>query len=188
MSTAKGLTGGTLDVNPQFMLIATNQLLADITITSSIAVPISRIGGGSKQRVVIIELLKIFWQMSDMGTVGTPLEVSEEIRGFLGTSNLGTVNVGPTNPAVIMWAQIRRHGAFTAAGSYMAYATVRPIITDLSDGAGHGVLVASDRLFLQIQSTNTIQANAVECRILYRFKEVSLAEYIGIVQSQQTNP
>lgn len=57
---------------------------------------------------------------------------------------------------------------------------------DLTDGAGHGVLVATDAIYLQIFTTGV--ANTSETgrfRMLYRFKNVSLAEYIGIVQSQQ---
>lgn len=187
MSSSKGLTGGTRDVNPQFMLISTTQSAADVTTTSSIPVPINRLGGGSTQNVVIIEILKLFWQFTDFAVSGAAAEAAEELRGFLGTSDLGTVNVSFANPAVIMGAQIRRQSAFTATGSYMAYEPNRPLKADLTDGAGHGVLVATDRLFLQAQSTNTQGTNSVELRILYRFKKVSLAEYIGIVQSQQTN-
>lgn len=64
---------------------------------------------------------------------------------------------------------------------------------DLTDGAGHGVLVATDNVFLTLQTAlSSIIGTSVggitgvaECAILYRFKEVGLAEYIGIVQSQQ---
>lgn len=64
---------------------------------------------------------------------------------------------------------------------------------DLTDGAGHGVLIATDNIFLNVQVTNAafnnVTADAISatfnCDILYRFKEVKLQEYIGIVQSQQ---
>lgn len=65
---------------------------------------------------------------------------------------------------------------------------------DLTDGAGHGVLVATDNIFLTLQTAATVVGASAtitaatgfgECAILYRFKEVGLAEYIGIVQSQQ---
>lgn len=67
---------------------------------------------------------------------------------------------------------------------------------DLTDGAGHGVLVATDNIWLSILATAaTADAgeNAVlnvassNCDLFYRFKEVTLQEYIGIVQSQQSN-
>ena len=62
-----------------------------------------------------------------------------------------------------------------------------PIIHDLTDGAGHGVLVATDQLFFTVGfiATRTLVNNRTAvCRILYRFKDVSLQEYIGIVQQQ----
>lgn len=56
---------------------------------------------------------------------------------------------------------------------------------DFSDGAGHGLLIATDSIFAALNSTATTLTNIADCRLLYRFKEVPLAEYIGIVQSQQ---
>lgn len=55
---------------------------------------------------------------------------------------------------------------------------------DFSDGAGHGYLVAVDSLFVTLASALTGLTNTADLRLLYRFKEVPLAEYIGIVQSQ----
>lgn len=59
-----------------------------------------------------------------------------------------------------------------------------PFVNDLTDGAGHGILIATDQLFLQIASNSTTIANEVAFKILYRWKNVPLSEYIGIVQSQ----
>lgn len=66
-------------------------------------------------------------------------------------------------------------------------------VHDLTDGAGHGILVATDNIFvscsISVGSVFVTQADAAtgaaSCNILYRFKEIALAEYIGIVQSQQ---
>jgi hypothetical protein len=57
-------------------------------------------------------------------------------------------------------------------------------VLDLTDGAGHGLLIATDNIFMTVYSTNTGVANEVGCKILYRWKNVSVEEYIGIVQSQ----
>lgn len=64
-------------------------------------------------------------------------------------------------------------------------------IHDLTDGAGHGVLIATDSIWLTgfingaVPDIGTTAAVNVYAEILYRFKKVSLQEYIGIVQSQQ---
>lgn len=56
---------------------------------------------------------------------------------------------------------------------------------DLTDGAGHGVLIATDSIYCNLQSVVTGILNDVVVKIGYRWKEVALVEYIGIVQSQQ---
>lgn len=67
-----------------------------------------------------------------------------------------------------------------------------PISYDLTDGAGHGILVATDFLYFSFSTvvgsgSATSQASFASCRIKYRWKEVKLEEYIGIVQSQAQN-
>lgn len=64
---------------------------------------------------------------------------------------------------------------------------------DLTDGAGHGILVATDNIYLSVQTSLTAYNGSSADEIIgfcfadliYRFKEVKLQEYIGIVQSQQ---
>ena len=66
-----------------------------------------------------------------------------------------------------------------------------PQTHDLTDDAGHGVLVASDKLWFFISNRYSINntgtgagASTAIIRVLYRFKSVGLTEYIGLVQSQ----
>lgn len=65
-------------------------------------------------------------------------------------------------------------------------------IHDLTDGAGHGLLVATDSIwltqYLSIAAAGSIgftSSIGTIAEIIYRFKKVTLQEYIGIVQSQQ---
>lgn len=68
-----------------------------------------------------------------------------------------------------------------------------PIVHDLTDESGHGVVVGTDNLYMFMSSRYCV-GNVADpgmtgiARILYRFKEVGLAEYIGIVQSQSQQP
>lgn len=179
------LTGGTKDVNPQWAVITVTQVANDVTLTGSFPVPINRLGGSTAQMVVIIEVLRLYWHFSDLPIINTPGETINEIRGTLSTSSGAAVNLAYGDPTVVNAAQIRRFGAFTALGTYMDHASLIPIEQDMTDGAGHGFLVASDSIFLQTQSTGTGLTNSCTCRILYRFKRVALVEYIGILQSQQ---
>lgn len=64
------------------------------------------------------------------------------------------------------------------------YFPTEPFVQDLTDGAGHGLLIATDNLYLGVDSEATGFAQSVQCKILYRWKNVSETEYVGIVQSQ----
>lgn len=59
-------------------------------------------------------------------------------------------------------------------------------MSDLTDGAGHGIIVATDNIYVTLFSAGTGVAAEVDVKIMYRFKNVALAEYIGVVQSQQS--
>jgi len=80
--------------------------------------------------------------------------------------------------------QKERFGAFSAGTGIMTI-TQEPYHDDLSDGAGHGTLIATDQIFFQIASSNTGAQNTAAVKVWYRWKNVSLQEYVGIVQSQQ---
>src|SRR3546814_10822105 len=55
---------------------------------------------------------------------------------------------------------------------------------DLTDGSGRGILVATDSLYLNLNTVNTGRINYVHAKIIYRLKNVTLQEYVGIVQSR----
>lgn len=75
-------------------------------------------------------------------------------------------------------------GAFTAAGS-LSNVYNQMLEMDLTDGAGHGLLLATNSIFMQGDTTLFTPAVAVfDCKMLYRFKTVDILEYVGIVQSQ----
>lgn len=61
-----------------------------------------------------------------------------------------------------------------------------PQFHDLTDGAGHGILIATDALYLNITFTGAVTVNfQTYLKLFYRLKAVGVEEYIGIVQSQQ---
>ena len=62
---------------------------------------------------------------------------------------------------------------------------IGPIEFDITDGAGHGFLVATDQIYMQVFTNGATATATVRVKMLYRWKNVSLAEYIGIVQGQQ---
>lgn len=174
------LTGGSGDVSPQ-LLTATVTMSAANTLTEvSIPTPVTRIAT-RKGRAMVIECLKIFMDLGVKDNNYAAGGESSVITAILAV----TTTIGLPNASSLILALINKEyrGAFTAAGSYSSV-QVEPIVVDLTDGAGHGVLVGTDQIFLGVTTTNFAAASTGTMRLLYRFKEVSVEEYIGIVQSQ----
>jgi hypothetical protein len=175
------LTGGTGDVNPQWLRISAAQSGTDATTTVQQQLPIQRLPTGNRSQ--IIEIIKVFWYIPQVGGTAAG-EVAYSITANLATSSSGTTAYLASNPKVIDFVSRFKNEAFTAAGTYYTVSD-NPVVHDLTDGSGHGVLVATDSMYVQVISASTGNTNTIVCAILYRFKDIGLQEYIGIVQSQQ---
>ena len=172
MSSSKEITGGTGDVNPQILLVPVTQSAADVATTVEVILPIARLPT-RKGRAIVFELLKVY------GNFGTLLGIasSSSLRALVSTSLQNAV----AQPRTFYIDSIENHQQ-SAVGFQLQKTTH---IVDFTDGAGHGLLIATDTLFCELESTITSTTNSYTWRFLYRFKEVDLVEYIGIVQSQQ---
>lgn len=176
------LTGGSGDVNPQLMTVVLNQTTTNYTEVQ-INTPVTRLGS-SKTKATIIEVLKVYFDLPSQPAIAAAL--TSYIAQFqLSTNSLTTYT--PADPAVFAFASIENRAAFTAGGT-MGAIYQDPAVMDLTDGAGHGLLIATDKIFYSLTTTNySTGVGVMTCKILYRFKEVGLTEYIGIVQSQTKN-
>lgn len=175
------LTGGTGDVNPQWLTIRSNAVLGTSFTTTAVPTPINKFPEGSG-RVVIMEILKCFFYPGQL--IGANSD--DNLQMYLTTKNFSTTvpSLAQAEPSIIA-AIVYSLGASASGATNL----IQPITVDLTDGAGHGMLVATDNIYLgQIQSAaaEPFNATVTSVKILYRFKKVSLQEYIGIVQSQQS--
>lgn len=178
------LTGGTKDVNPQWLtLTSLSQTVANTFVQQATNLPISRLPTRSG-RAMVMEVLKVWFDFPAPLTGGfSPTGQTTVIYAVLSTSPVGTVD--SSDATVFAYADQDFRGAFTAGGSYAMAFQSAPVQLDLTDGAGHGILIATDSIYLSLSSLNASAIAGLGCKILYRWKEVSLEEYIGIVQSQQ---
>lgn len=174
------LTGGSGDVNPQILTIQSVQPGADISVVKQTPLPIPRFPTRVGYNLVI-ELLWIDYY-----------HYQANVNAGASNQNLITLTTSPTVfpsiPAAILdprnidaWFRILVAPAVIAD----TYNVETENYQDLTDQAGHGILVASDNIYLGIYSNGTLGANGYIAKIGYRWKEVTLTEYIGIVQSQQ---
>jgi hypothetical protein len=176
------LTGGTLDVSPQWLTFGPFTLSAANTYTEEqVGIPVVRIPT-RKGKAIVMEVLQCHFDMPEWDTNGAAGGTLASCSSQLSTS-AGTA-IRPGDPKVFAYAKVNWRAAFTAAGTYID-STTSPQVVNTNDGAGHGILVATDNIFLGCSSLAFVAAATFQCRILYRFKEVSLEEYIGIVTSQQ---
>ena len=175
------LTGGTNDVNPQFMNLQVTQSAADTFTQVTFPVPIQRLQQSGRAQVM--EVLKIFAEASSI-QVASAVIVTRSISAQLTTKSFAA-SVNLAEPTCFWRYQKEVSNAFSTGGSLTVASEVEPYISDMTDGAGHGVLIATDNIFLGLGSTQTSISNSVTVKILYRWKDVSIQEYVGIVQSQQ---
>ena len=179
----ESLTGGTGDVNPQFLHGQVVQTGADATTTTTFAMPIMKVQSGGSH-ATIIELLKVFVDFPTFPGAAAAQAVMDMSLDFT-TISFGTTAINFNEPNLFARAALEAHNSFTAAGSMYSGPYPGVVAVDVTDGAGHGILIATDNIFAQARSTATGNTNTIRFKLLYRFKKVGLLEYIGIVQSQQ---
>jgi len=120
-----------------------------------------------------MEVLRVFYRVRGFA------EVDSSVSVFLSTTSFGTTATTWSEPRV--FSAFFRNILLTTSGQFVSN---EPFEQDLTDGDGHGILVATDNIFAQINSVTTSLTNVCDIKIMYRWKNVSLQEYIGIVQSQ----
>lgn len=183
MKRARGdnLTGGTGDVNPQLLTFPPLTLPnIDTYNVARISLPIVRIPARSNKAIVMEVLKVMFVPPSFPGAFqATGQIIQSQIQ--LSTSQVSAIF--PGSPAVFAYHSRKWKGN---AGTE-AYGTtwVNPHVLDLTDGAGHGVLIATDAIYFGADTTGFPASTSFNCSVLYRWKEVGLTEYLGMVSNQQ---
>jgi len=180
------LTGGSGDVNPQFFTMGLITLQTnDTPIINQYALPIPRLKTVSDKQLVMEMLQMKFIINEDIGPIAAntvayyvALTTNPSITA---STSIDTMKSDPRTLAD--WGFVIAGGAaITPAVTYMP--TDKYI--DMTDSAGHGILLATDSIYLYVTSQNTGNHNfAAGGKLLFRFKEVDLQDYIGIVQGQQ---
>ena len=179
-----GLTGGSGGVNPQWFQVGITQAIGTAYSEAVVTLPRERLPFGARSQVM--EILKVEIRPAPTSVLNQTAGTNVSARIYLTTSSFGT-----TEPTV------QQHGGKVIATERLDIPSIAastadliwqfPMVEDLTDGAGNGVLVATDSIFIgAIQTAATSPINgSVMIRCLYRWKNVGLTEYIGIVQSQQ---
>lgn len=175
MATVRDLTGGTGDVNPQILNLTVVQTAADATTTLEQPLPLPRFSA-KKGRSLVVEVLWVQWNFDDIRYI---------VGNFSYTGILSTAPTAATVTDPRTFAVLDFEGSQNAAAASFR-TTPRTYRQILHDGAGHGILVATDNIYLTLITTGpTTVINSLNVKLAYRYKEVNLEEYLGIVSSQQ---
>ena len=176
-------TGGTGDVRPQ--LLAAHGLQAVLTQEEldTFPTPVPR-SSFEKDLAQVMEVLTVSFTIhhSTISPIGL-------VYAILSTTVPGNAIQGAGFTAIRIREQMSDPRVIAAIvettdvpiGTSIAVAY--PKLVDLRDGVGHGVLVATDTLFLTFGATAAPGPIDVSIRILYRMVNVGIMEYVGIVQS-----
>jgi len=205
MPKAGGLTGGTGDVNPQWYRLITPTVSqttaasAGISTQATFPLPVVR-KGQLAGKVTVVELLKVRWGNQLGFATNIQQNAIYTLSAYLSTKAPQPTGAGLapfsslSDPSIVDFVSVTTAIGVSVAINLLAFSSDNetPNFHDLTDGAGHGILIATDNIYLSMQLlsssidggsyTATGISNAA---LLYRFKDVTLTEYIGIVQSQQ---
>jgi len=146
--------------------------------TDKIFTPIPRSQVLSGNRAIVMELLKLEVVISNLA-----LNADNEFVYW----SLATGGV-PTDPDSIQkgstFAFGRKEMCMLTSGSSI---DTQPYVYNMQSQDGFGLLLATDAFHCSVNS-NTTGANLIfDFRLFYRFVQIPVTEYIGIVQSQQTS-
>lgn len=162
------------DIFPQQASFSVAESAADTTTTARINLPISRLPNQS--RVQVIEITKIWLEFSNNQSA-----TGDSVGAALCFRDFGTTDALLSDPACFF--KFRETAIISTNGGF-----IHPITHefDLTTGGGRGFLIATDSIFAQVQSASIGSAVTVRFKIWYRFVQVGLQEYIGIVQQQSS--
>lgn len=171
-----------LEKFPNYMSMELTLSATDTFTSEQVVTPISRLSRGGK-KVTIMELLWV-----DFSYLNLPTNLSAgrvyQAGMSVGSAPLGTVTY--SNPNALWWDHNQRYGTFVVEGGTTA--TVSNGRYSFQSADGHGLLMATDTFNLWGDSTILTPAViSIRLRLFYRFVDVGITEYIGIVQSQQQN-
>jgi len=165
-----------LDNYPNYMTGTANQSSADTATNFQFSTPIPRLQTRGN-KATVMELLWI-----DMKINCTLNAVGETFAASFYGGQATTSEVLISDPRAIGNIAFDATDVLTS-GSYPTCKNNWRI--DLQSTDGYGFLFAGDIINVNVVSANTGASNRVDFRIYYRFVEIPITEFVGLVQSQQ---
>ena len=142
------LTGGTGDVNPQILTLSWEHPLAIPTHNVQFHSPVAKGLFAQRNYATVMEILKVWFFLPNYESPPVAGLVLHLRRCLITTTDLGTTIGDARLPTVLAICEDTESNAFTAAQGYSTnVSNVKEF--DLTDGVGHGLLLATDYIYLQ---------------------------------------
>lgn len=173
-------TGGTGDVRPQWYSTSAVQSANDTTTTTTVNSPpgIGLQATGAK-KFLAMEILKVLLDV-DSASLGT----TSSLRVYISSKNFATTEPSLRMGDATVIASFHQQFQLATSGADL---NNYPLVLDMTDGAGHGILYANQNIFIQIASTSTSSTNQIRIKMLYREVYINEAELLGLVLQSNQN-
>lgn len=168
-----------LDLYPNQLTVVATPAAANSFVEVPVPLPTSQLISPRPGYFYVVEILKIFYNSQYPNFVAATnvfntMQLSRKAEGGLAAHS--TYLVGPQVKENVVFPAVMANNASLFSDD------VHPIVVDLTDGQGHGLLVSAKTLYLGAQSQGSVIAQWASARILWRLKLVSADELLGLTQ------
>lgn len=158
------------DVYPQFLRGSVTESAANTYTQEELSTPVPVKLPNNKY--LVMNILKVMVELQ-MGAC----DDGDVVASHLADRSHSAVQ-SPSTAGVIVNAS---HAAVGAIANGVVNRTI-PIVFDLSDGNGHGLLYGKSKIYLGAKGTSQASATTARYAILYTLVEVAPEEYLGMIE------
>ena len=164
-----------MDEYPNFISGVLSLSAANTFTTQQVFTPIPRLKvTGNKATVMELLWIDTEWVGTDLVASGDFLQVGFSI------GSVPTAVLGLDDPRTII-TSFKEFSALTSGGNFLE----TPSRAELQSQDGFGSLLASDAFHVSGLTAGMAGASSIRWRMYYRFVEITVAEFVGLVQSTQ---
>jgi len=171
-----------MDMYPQTLTITVKQATANTFTIVEVPLAINRLSV-NEGMAWVIEICRVNWT-SGIGMYNLTTAVTQSIVASLSTQEQ-SVTTDLTDANVFWFARAGVNHREISAVGIAAVSFPRETQSDDLTSEGKGFLIGADQIYATFDTTGMASANTLVLKVFYRFREVGLAEYIGIVQGEE---
>lgn len=167
------------DKNPQFLKMQIVESAANTWTSYSVATPV--VQDLMDGKALVMEILKVAWDLTMPEITNVQSNSVQSLltdRAFTDWNTIGSAGVID---------KCKRENVCFDTGATDAtlveFAAEGIFYHDLTDGAGNGILYGASSIFLGVRGINCAAVKTASINIIYRLKEVSAAELLGIIRN-----